>query len=67
MNERLKNILLKMYRTDSLDDIPNDTLSAIILTDMLCDRAGGELASRQVIADIIVRTDVEKTYMKRNK
>ena len=67
MNERVKNILLKMYRTEDIQDVPSDTLSAIILTNVLCERAGGELASRQIIADIVVRTDVEKIYMKKNK
>ena len=67
MNERIKNILLKMYRTEDIQDVPIDTLSAIHLTNMLCERVGGELASRQIIADIVVRTDVEKTYMKKDK
>lgn len=64
MNIRAEQILKQMYLTELMDDIPQDVIFAVRDADELCKRAGGELASRQVIANLVQQNDKNKVYLK---
>lgn len=65
MTTRIKIILANMYEID-VDDVykvvPDNVKDEIEIVNNLCKRAGAELVSRQIIADIVIRTDKEKIY-----
>lgn len=56
-----------MYNTDALVKVPLHVMQALEDTDNLCRQAGSELVSRQVIASIIVKTDVLRSYDKNSE
>lgn len=65
MTTNIKIILANMYEIN-LEDVykvvPDNVIDEIETVNNLCKRAGGELVSRQIIAEIVVRTDKEKIY-----
>ena len=64
MNKKAETILKQMYLTDELLDIPQDVIFAVRDADELCKRAGGELASRQIIANLVQQNDKNKVYLR---
>ena len=56
-----------MYNTDALVKVPLHVIQALEDIDNLCRQAGGELVSRQIIASIIVKTDVLRSYDKNSE
>lgn len=56
-----------MYNVSSLDKVPIDVLDVLDSANELCKRVGGELVSRQIIANIIVTTDTLRRYDKESK
>ena len=63
---RIKSVLLDMYdiSEDEFHIIPSEVIDAINNVQILCERAGGELVSRQIIAEIVARVDTRKVYTK---
>ena len=63
---RIKSVLLDMYdiSEDEFQIIPSEVIDAINNVQILCERAGGELVSRQIIAEIVARVDTRKVYTK---
>ncbi len=65
MTNVIKQILANMYEIE-VDNVyavvPDSVLDEIEEVHNLCKKAGGQLTSRQVIADIIVRKDKNKLY-----
>ena len=64
MNIKSERILKQMYFTELLSDIPQDVIFAVRDADELCKRAGGELASRQIIASLVQQNDKNKVYLR---
>lgn len=62
MTKHIENILLQMYNVNSIDRIPNKVIDAVKDANYLCKMAGGELISRQIIANIIIQFDDWKCY-----
>ena len=65
--KHIEKIVKSMYHippTDSIDDynIPTKVIEAVEYTNELCQRAGGELVSRQIIAEIIFNNDIKRAY-----
>lgn len=63
---RIKSVLLDMYgiSEDEFHIIPSEVIDAINNVQILCERAGGELVSRQIIAEIVARVDKQHVYNK---
>ena len=63
---RIKSVLLDMYdiSEDEFQIIPSEVIDAINNVQILCERAGGELVSRQIIAEIVARVDKQLVYNK---
>lgn len=51
-----------MYNVNTIEKIPIEVLVALEQAKKLCELAGGELISRQVISSIIVTTDTLDRY-----
>lgn len=64
MNIKAETILKQMYFTELLSDIPQDVIFAVRDADELCKRAGGKLASRQIIASLVQQNDKNKVYLR---
>ena len=47
---------------DAFHIIPEEVIEEIEKVETLCIRAGEQLVSRQIIADIIARVDIRKVY-----
>jgi F0F1-type ATP synthase membrane subunit a len=64
MTRKCKLILLSMYDIpeDIFHIIPEEVIEEIEKIETLCIRAGGNLVSRQIIADIIARVDTREVY-----
>lgn len=64
MTRQCKLIVLSMYdiSEDALHLIPDEVIEEIEKVETLCRRAGGQLVSRQIIADIIARVDTRDVY-----
>lgn len=63
MNKKAETILKQMYLTETLSDVPQEVIFAVRDADELCKRAGGELASRQIIATLVQQNDKDKIYL----
>lgn len=57
-------ILKKIYNVQALDKIPYHVLAEIDNVDSLAGKAGGNLISRQIIAEIVSRVDTLRCYDK---
>ena len=64
MNKTAERILKQMYLTETLSDVPQEVIFAVRDADELCKRAGGELASRQIIASLVLQHDKDEIYLK---
>ncbi len=64
MNIKAETILKQMYFTELLSDIPQDVIFAVRDADELWKRAGGELGSRQIIANLVQQNDKNKVYLR---
>ena len=64
MTRQCKLIVLSMYDIpeDALHLIPDEVIEEIEKVETLCQRAGGQLVSRQIIANIIARVDQWEVY-----
>ena len=64
MTRQCKLIVLSMYDIpeDALHLIPDEVIEEIEKVETLCQRAGGQLVSRQIIANIIARVDRWEVY-----
>ena len=64
MTRQCKLIVLSMYDIpeDALHLIPDEVIEEIEKVETLCRRAGGQLVSRQIIANIIARVDRWEVY-----
>jgi hypothetical protein len=65
--KHIERIVKSMYHipsTANMDDynIPIKVIEALEYTNELCQRAGGELVSRQIIADIVFNNDINRAY-----
>lgn len=64
MNKKAETFLKQMYLIETLSDIPQEVIFAVRDADELCKRAGGELASRQILATLVQLNDKDKIYLK---
>lgn len=52
-NERIETYLKIIYETEDLSTVPKEVKDALFSAQELTKKCGGELASRQIIANII--------------
>lgn len=64
MTRKIKSVLLDMYEIpeDEFHIIPTEVIDVLENVQILCQRAGGELVSRQIIAEIVARADTQQVY-----
>lgn len=64
MTRKIKSVLLDMYEIpeDEFHIIPTEVIDVLENVQILCQRAGGELVSRQIIAEIVARVDTQQVY-----
>lgn len=65
MTKKIESVLADMYgiTVDEVQElVPFEVIDELEKVNELCRRASGELVSRQIIAEIVVRVDTRKIY-----
>lgn len=57
LNDKIEKYLETIYETDDLGKVPEEVLEALYVAQEITKKCGEELASRQVIANIVVNFD----------